>query len=265
MGWKEDVRSRFSPEEDLLKWDRMYGRETENLEDEFFRLRRDFAVNYVVSHYATDARISDLGCGAGPAISELLKRGYDTVGFDYSADMLAKAAERIGVRRPLVRCDIRAVPLVDATLDCAVCLGVISYVEDYETIIREIHRLLKPGGTAIITYRNEKNLIVSDPVGPLRFALKKATRFLGLARKQFRIGNYMSYAEVCRVIERSGLALEVFKGIGFGPLRLNHKRLLSETASLRLHRTLTRWLDGLGAEFPFRLATDVHILVVRKP
>ncbi len=265
MGWKDEVQSRFSPKEDLLKWDGMYARQTENLEDEFFRLRRDFAVNYVASRYDTTARICDLGCGAGPTISELLKRGYDTVGFDYSADMLAKAAERIGGQSRLVRCDIRSVPLADATLDCAVCLGVISYVEDYETIIREIHRLLKPGGTAIVTYRNEKNLMVSDPVGPLRFAFKKAKRFLGLAGKQFRIGNTMSYSEVRHVVERSGLALDAFKGIGFGPLRFNHKRLLSETASLRIHRTLTRWLDRLGAEFPFRLATDVHILVVRKP
>src|SRR6185295_16831763 len=101
MGWKEEVQSRFSPNEDLRKWDGMYARQTENLEDEFFRLRRDFAVNYVTSRYDASARICDLGCGAGPTISELLTRGYDTVGFDYSPDMLAKAAERIGGRQRL--------------------------------------------------------------------------------------------------------------------------------------------------------------------
>ena len=137
--------------------------------------------------------------------------------------------------------------------------------EDNEAIVREIHRLLKPGGTAIVTYRNEKNLMISDPVGPLRFAFKRAAQALGLVRKQFRIGDAMNYKEVRRVLERNGLALEAFRGIGFGPLRFNHRPLLSERASLRIHRALTRWLDGLGAELPFRLATDVHILVVRKP
>lgn len=265
MGWKEDVRSRFSPSEDSLKWDRMYERQTENLEDEFFRLRRDFAVGYVASHCDADARICDLGCGAGPTISELLKRGYDTVGFDYSADMLANAARRIDGGRPLVRCDIQALPLRDAAFDCAVCLGVISYVEHYETIIQEIHRILKPGGTAIITYRNEKNLMVSDPVGPFRSAGKRLMRMLGLSHARFRIGNYMQYSEVVRVVKRNGLTLEAFKGIGIGPLRFNRKPLLGEGASLKVHRAVTRWMDAVGAELPFRIATDVHILMVRKP
>lgn len=264
MGWKEEVRSRFSPKEDLDKWDGMYERETENLEDEFFRLRRDFAVDYVTRRYDTSAAICDLGCGAGPTISGLLKRGYDTVGLDYSSDMLEKAAKRIGGRRPLVRCDIQATPLRDASFDCALCLGVISYVEHYETVIKEIHRILKPGGTAVVAYRNEKNLMVSDPVGPLRFAGKKARRLFGRSGSTFRIGDYMSFSEVSRTLRRNSLVLEAFKGIGFGPLRFNHKPLLSENASLRIHRALTRWLEALGAELPFRMATDVHILVVRK-
>ncbi|MCR4281960.1 MAG: class I SAM-dependent methyltransferase, partial [Bauldia sp.] len=156
-------------------------------------------------------------------------------------------------------------PLRDASFDCALCLGVISYVEHYETIIEEIQRILKPGGTAIITYRSETNPIVSDPVGPFRFMSKKTLRFLGIASNEFRIGNCMSFTEVRRVLRRNGLALETFEGIGFGPLRFNHRSLLSESASLRIHRALTRWMDALGAEFPLRIATDVHILAVRKP
>jgi ubiquinone/menaquinone biosynthesis C-methylase UbiE len=266
MAWKEDVRSRFSPQEDSVKWDRMYGEETENLEDEFFRLRRDFTVAYVAAHYGTDAAICDLGCGAGPVISVLLERGYDPVGLDYSADMLRNAATRIATgtpgRRPLARSDIQALPLRDESFDCAICLGVISYVEHYENIIREIRRILKPGGTAIVTYRNEKNLVVSDPVGPFRYAAKKTLRALGLASRTFRIGHYMSFKEVRRALQRNGLTVEAFEGIGFGPLRLNNRPLLSEKTSLKIHRALARWMEG--AEFPFRIGADVHIFVVRK-
>jgi len=269
MSWQRDVRSRFSPVEDSVKWDRMYAQETENLEDEFFRLRRDFTIEYVTSHYDTTAKICDLGCGAGPAISELLKRNYDTVGFDFSFDMLGNAAKRIAVdnpgRRPLVQTDIQTLPLRDESFDCTVCLGVISYVEHYENIVKEIRRILRPGGTAVITYRNEKNLMVSDPVGPFRYLVKRLLRRLGLQRGGFRIGNHMSYAEVRRVIEQNGLTLERFEGIGFGPIRVNHKRLFSESTSIRIHRAITRWLSKLGMEWPFRVGTDVHILIVRKP
>ncbi len=268
MSWKDDVRLRFSLEQDSAKWDEMYAGGTERLDDEFFRLRRDFTVDYVTSTCGVDAAICDLGCGAGPVVSELLKRGYDPVGLDYSGEMLQNAANRIAAatpgRRPLVRSDVQSLPLRDASYDCAVCLGVISYVERYENIIREIHRILKPGGTAVVSYRSITNLLVSDPVGPFRHVAKKALRRLNSTPQKFRIGEHMRYVEVRRVLEENGLTVEAFAGIGFGPLRFNTRPLLSEKTSLRLHRTLTRWMEAIGAEFPFRIGTDVHIFVVRK-
>jgi len=268
MSWKDHVRSRFSPQEDSVKWDRMYAGETAKLEDEFFRLRRDFTLDYVTTHYRNDAAICDLGCGAGPVISELLKRGYDTIGLDYSADMLQNAAARIATatpgRRPLARSDIQALPFRDESFDCAVCLGVISYVERYENIVKEIRRILKPGGTAIVTYRNEKNLMVSDPVGPLRYLAKKTLPSLGLAARKFRIGDYMGFKEVRRALQKSGLTVEAFAGIGFGPVRFNNRPLLNEKTSLKIHRALTRWMGASGTGLPFRVGADIHIFVVRK-
>ncbi len=267
MTWKDDVQSRFSPREDSVKWDRMYAGDTERLDDEFFRLRRDFTVGYVTANYDTQAVICDLGCGAGPVMSELLQRGYDPVGFDYSMDMLRNAAVRVSRgasgRRPLARGDIQALPLRDESIDCAVCLGVISYVEHYENILKEIHRVLRPGGTAIVTYRNEKNPMVSDPVGPFRYFARKALRAFGLAGKRFRIGDTMSFAEVRSAIEANGLAIEAFKGIGFGPPRFNYRPFVSERTALRVHRALTRWMGAFG-DLPFRVGADVHIFVVRK-
>jgi ubiquinone/menaquinone biosynthesis C-methylase UbiE len=268
MSWQEDVRSRFAPIEDSAKWDRMYAEDTVNLEDEIFRLRRDFTVDYVTKHYDASASICDLGCGAGPVTSELLRKGYEPVGMDFSRDMLDNAARRIATvlphRRPLAQCDIQSLPLGDERFDCAVCLGVISYVEEYDNIVREIHRVLKPGGTAIITYRSEKNLMVSDPVGPFRYLAKKLRKRFAAGRA-FRIGDHMSFSEVRRVVQGSGLQLIGFKGIGFGPLRFNHRKLFDERISIRIHRTLTDWLDRLGFELPFRVGTDVHVLIVRKP
>ncbi len=267
MDWKADVRSRFSPREDSAKWDRMYAEDTESVEDEFFRLRRDFTLDYVTTRYDISAAICDLGCGAGPVISELLRRGYDAVGFDYSADMLGNAARRIATvaagRRPLARADIQILPLRDASIDCAVCLGVISYVERYENILAEIRRILKPGGTAIVTYRNEKNLVVSDPLGPFRH-LAKAMLRAGGRRRPFRIGDHMRYAEVRDALGQGGLAIEHFAGLGFGPPRFNGRPFLGEKSALALHRALTRWTGTSGAGLPFRIGADVHIFVVRK-
>lgn len=269
MTWKADVLSRFSPQEDADKWNRMYSKSTYNIEDEFFRLRRDFTLNYVIENYTLDDTVCDLGCGAGPVISELVQRGFNAIGFDYSGDMLENAARRIahvaGHGRPLARCDIQALPLRDESLDCAVCLGVISYVEHYENIIKEIRRVLKPDGTAIISYRNEKNLLVSDPVGPIKHLGRKVVQYLRRGRGAFRIGNHMAYADVAETVKRNGLRVEIFKGIGLGPLRFNRRPLLSYATSLRFHRSLTRWLEAWGGDNLVRIGADVHILVVRKP
>lgn len=268
MSWKEDVRKLFSSDVDADKWDRRYTEEGRSFEDEIFRRRCDFTIDYVTTNYGADAKLCDLGCGAGPVIAELLKRGYNTVGLDYSEDMLINAKRRLATSnvsgRPLAVSDIQMTPLADESIDCAICLGVISYVETYGNIIKEIRRILRPGGTSVITFRNQKNLLVCDPVGPLRYLARQGLQLVNKGLKKFQIGHYMSLSEVLRVIRNGGLTFVSFKGIGFGPIRFNRSPLLSETTSINIDQTITRWMNVLGWEFPFRLAADIHILVVRK-
>ena len=95
MGWKDDVINRFSGEQDADKWNLMYAADTDNLDDHNYRLRRDYTVDYIVNNYDKTAKLCDVGCGAGPVTFEMLRRGYDIVGLDYSKDMLDNAAKRL--------------------------------------------------------------------------------------------------------------------------------------------------------------------------
>ncbi|MGD2137795.1 MAG: class I SAM-dependent methyltransferase [Gammaproteobacteria bacterium] len=267
MGWKDDVINRFSGEQDADKWDRMYAADTANLDDHNYRLRRNYTVDYLVNHYDTTAKICDVGCGAGPVTYEMLRRGYDIVGLDYSRDMLDNAARRLAAgqldRKPLINGNSEFLPFEDDVFDCVVCLGVISYVEHYENIVREIHRILKPGGRALISFRSRGNLLVSDPVY-LGYSLAK--RLVSLRRKRpFEIGHHMRAAEVRARARDSGFVYTGFKGIGFGPFSLAHRHLFSGRTSIRISDFITRQADRLKAEFLFRLATDVNILLFRKP
>ena len=65
------------------KWDRMYEEETSSLEDENYRLRRNYTVDHIINSFDKSVQICDLGCGAGPVTYEMLKRGYNIVGLDY--------------------------------------------------------------------------------------------------------------------------------------------------------------------------------------
>ena len=267
MGWKDDVINRFSGAQDAEKWDRMYAAETDNLDDHNYRLRRDYTVDYIVNHYDRDAQLCDVGCGAGPVTYEMLERGYDIVGLDYSSDMLENAAKRLAAgqlgRKPLINGNSEFLPFEDGVFDCVVCLGVISYVEHYENIIREIHRILKPGGTTLISFRSRNNLLVNDPVY-LGYAMVKKLVSLG-KKPPFEIGHYMRAAEVRETVTANGLDYTGFKGIGFGPFSIAHKHLFSGRMSIRISEFITRQAARLKAEVLFRLATDVNILVFRKP
>lgn len=266
-----DVRRRFSNEDAAGKWHRMYESDTELLDEANFRERRDVAVASVLAHLGPGERVLDLGCGAGPVLLELRRRGIQAVGLDYSEDMLANARSRLRAEGlddgDLMLGDCRHAPWPDASFDVVVCLGVISYVERYEAVLDEIVRLLKPGGTALISFRNVFNPILSDPVATLRFVGRRLlTPVLGQVRPEpFIIGRFMDYRTVTQKIEERGLVCVDFFGIGLGPFRLAGRPLFAEKRSIAISRRLSAFAGKFGLSAPLRWLADVSLWVYRKP
>jgi len=100
-------------------------------------------------------RIVDVGCGPGFYVAELL----DEVGaegsltaVDSSASMLALAAARCEDHDNVDfhEADATELPLADASFDAALSVQVQEYVEEIATSLGEIHRVLRPGGRAVI-------------------------------------------------------------------------------------------------------------------
>jgi len=269
MSWSEEVKVRFSDQEDAAKWDRMYEGNAATLEEEFFRLRRDFTVDYLTDKFDKAVPIFDLGCGAAPVTYEMLKRGHNIVGADYSLDMLMNATRRLmagGVsERPLVNSNGETLPFQDEMFECVVCLGVISYVENYENVIKEINRVLKPGGTVIISFRSKYNLLSNDPVSLFKNIVKNVLIKLKLRRPdKFRIGHYMVCSEVMHTIQSNGFEFETFKGIGFGPYSVWGNKFLSVKNAIKFSSFITRTAERFGFGYLFKIASDVNILIYTK-
>jgi len=266
MNWKPKVKERFSQDVAARKWHNMYEHKTQNLDDEFFRLRRDFTVDYIKVNFTKVSKLCDIGCGAGPVITELLKSEFQCVGLDYSPDMLTNAKKRLednglntGV---LMRGDCEALPFPNEEFDCVICLGVISYVDDYNNIINEINRILKPSGIAIITFRNHYNHILSDPVVFLKYLVKKI--LMRKVESYSGVGRFLKAREVKRDIRKHELKLVQEVGIGFGPFCLNYKKLFSDKTSIALNSKFS-WM----AKIPLMrraqmLAADINIMICKK-
>ena len=90
-------------------------------------------------------RVLDAGCGAGVLAAELVARGAEVTGIDKSENLLAIARTRApGEFR---RHDLtQPLPFADASFDLAVASLVMHYLEDWTAPLRELHRVLKPGG-----------------------------------------------------------------------------------------------------------------------
>ena len=95
-----------------------------------------------------DLRLLDCGCGTGGNLSSLLRPYGRAFGFDLTPGGLlyARAA---GV--PLARADISRIPFQSGGFDVVTSFDVLQYVEDDGAVIREMARVLKPGGGMVVT------------------------------------------------------------------------------------------------------------------
>jgi len=115
-----------------------------------FVSRRRFAIQMIENKLAKGSKILDVGCGTGHLAAELAKRGYDTWGTDLSAGMVDYARTNYNHDRYQVA-DIEKIPFPDNFFDGIVCLGVVEYLASDGPALSEMHRVLRPGGYAVIT------------------------------------------------------------------------------------------------------------------
>jgi 2-polyprenyl-3-methyl-5-hydroxy-6-metoxy-1,4-benzoquinol methylase len=104
-------------------------------------------------------RVLDAGCGSGRHLCESFRTpGVDVAGVDLKWDDLSKArgflslmaGDREG-RWLVAQADVTSLPFSDGSFDVVICSEVLEHIEDNQTAVAELVRVLKPGGDLVVT------------------------------------------------------------------------------------------------------------------
>jgi SAM-dependent methyltransferase len=200
------------------------------------------------------AAVLEVGCGAGFLTVALARRGYRVHAIDSSDAMVASARARIaeaGVDASATASvdDVHRLSARDGAYAAVVALGVLPWVHAPERAVRELARVVAPGGAVIVTADNRARLnFVLDPrFNPVVvYPVKRRVRALlgRLGKRPLGVLPDVCYpGQLDHLVRAAGLETRRRRSVGFGPFTLLGVRLLSEVRSVALHRRLQRLAD----------------------
>jgi SAM-dependent methyltransferase len=242
-GRTEEIKSFFNG--DSVRYlDERYPAEPRTCDQFSYHIRKQYVLE-MLGRTGPAGRLLDIGCGPAVLTRDLVEHGWQVNGIDLSSGML-EAANRITAGLPQGSARFAAgvgthLPFKDQTFDTVLCIGVVSYIEDVSLLMREVRRVLRPGGEAIFQISNAASIASLDAwawgwlrrlMAPLR-PLDTHDKFRAAVRLFWHApGRFDAWAR------RAGLARREFRFYDFRPpLVLNR---LSHSGSLAVGKLLER-------------------------
>jgi 2-polyprenyl-3-methyl-5-hydroxy-6-metoxy-1,4-benzoquinol methylase len=231
--------------------------------------RRDVALAWIDElQLPVQARILEVGCGAGLMAVELANRGFEVDAIDTVAEMI-ELARRHGekanasARLRAALNDVHALDFHNETFDVVIAIGVIPWLHSPQTAILEIGRVLRANGHLIITANNRDRLpFLLDPaynpaLRPLRRAVKGLLVRLGTRFTREDVSpRTHSLRQFDALLCAGGLEKVTGCTVGFAPLTFFRHSVLPTRLQHRLHHWLQLCADrgvlgirSLGAQY----------------
>jgi SAM-dependent methyltransferase len=102
------------------------------------------------AHVTAGTRLLDAGCGAGLLALLAHLRGAQVTALDAAPTLLAVVRERVPAA-DVREGDLEALPFADASFDAVTAVNSIFYASDIAAAMRELARVVRPGGRVVIT------------------------------------------------------------------------------------------------------------------
>src|SRR4029079_4712323 len=120
----------------------------------YHRMLDDLEVE-LVERYAAGKAVLEVGCGTGLILHRTARFARRAAGIDLSGAMLARAHQR-GLR--VVQASATALPFAAASFDVAYSFKVLAHIPDIEGALREMARVVRPGGWVLAEFYNARSL-----------------------------------------------------------------------------------------------------------
>lgn len=202
-------------------------------------------------------RVLDIGCGPGRMVIDLMKRDNTVYGVDISEEMLRIADENIrkegvGGEHHLSQGNIESLDFDDNFFDQVVCAGVIEYLKEDDKAVRELNRVLKEGGTLILTVRNKT--CPFRILDSLMDSIKAARKNSSAGQKVNRYIPYRKHVPsgLDRLLEEHGFRKTDFRYFHFYPFLAQFEKLcpgLFIKTGMKMERLTNTSLGWLGSGY----------------
>ena len=151
----------------------------------------------------------DVGCGAGALLVAAAAQGAHATGVDPSRAMVAAARERArssGVTVSVILGSGERLPFPDGSFDRVTAITVLCFVPDPGTLVREMARVIAPGGRLVIGELGRWSLWA---------ARRRIRGWLGDAF--WRAARFRTAPELCALLEKAGLVVKRVRGAIYYP------------------------------------------------
>ncbi len=175
----------------------------------------------------------EVGCGGGAFLHQALASGCRATGVDHSEEMVRVASElnRAAVaegRLQVIQADAGSLPLPDSSFTCAVMTSVFFFLDDPLGSLKEIHRVLRPGGRFFVFTLGEesKGTLASPEPTASRSHFYKDAELASLAKTAGLTEVSVERPDLEPFARKAGLSEEMvadFRGPSFGQLLAGRK------------------------------------------
>jgi ubiquinone/menaquinone biosynthesis C-methylase UbiE len=220
-----------------------------------------------------NARILEIGCGAGLTTIDIARRGYRVTAVDTSQAMVELASEnaRKSSLDSLVsfhQADIHNLKFEEHSFDLVIALGVIPWLPDITQALDRMTRLVRKGGYLLVNMDNRcrLNKLIDPLQNPMFDNVKKDVKdwFERMELKNPSATppvRMYTVQEFENILAKYNLEVVQNRMLGYGPFQFFRFNLFSDTTGVSLHRYLQKLADK-GHPF-FRLSGSQYLVLAR--